>query len=88
MAKTIARLLMRGVEDIAQYTGSRVPLVFPDRPGSKRRDLHSPPLEFAKAVCRVLSLDPAVAEEVQRLRRTLLAQVSTRHLPDARQLSG
>eukprot|EP00640_Fibrocapsa_japonica_P005019 CAMPEP_0113949516 /NCGR_PEP_ID=MMETSP1339-20121228/76025_1 /TAXON_ID=94617 /ORGANISM="Fibrocapsa japonica" /LENGTH=202 /DNA_ID=CAMNT_0000956999 /DNA_START=49 /DNA_END=657 /DNA_ORIENTATION=- /assembly_acc=CAM_ASM_000762 len=56
---------------------------FPRLPGS-HLDLKSPGLEFVKAVCHVLSLDPVVELEVQVLRRSLLAQVGVREFaPEA-----
>ncbi|XP_032807748.1 DNA polymerase epsilon catalytic subunit A [Petromyzon marinus] len=45
--------------------------LFPELPGS-HLPLANPALEFAKAVCKVLSLDGAVALQVSKLRRDLL----------------
>ncbi len=45
--------------------------VFPRLPGSHLR-LTNPALEFVKSLHRVLSLDDAIAEEVNKLRRNLL----------------
>mmetsp|Transcript_45409 Transcript_45409/g.84339 ORF Transcript_45409/g.84339 Transcript_45409/m.84339 type:complete len:699 (-) Transcript_45409:391-2487(-) len=82
VSKSLAHTLLQAVEEISEHCskgGSRaVAKTFPLRAGSFRKDLANPSLEFVKCVCRVLSLDASVAEEVQRLRRTLLTQCGVR----------
>ena len=46
------------------------------------RQLSKPALEFVKAVCRVLKLDPNAEESVVVLRRQLLAQLGTKEFSD------
>ena len=50
---------------------------FPSLPGSHLH-LTNPALEFTKAVCQVLSLDSAVTNEVQLLKRNTLRLLSIR----------
>ncbi|KAG1689536.1 DNA polymerase epsilon catalytic subunit A [Nymphon striatum] len=52
-------------------SGNSETSVFPELPGSHLK-LTSPPLEFVKAVCKVLSLDANITEQVIKLRRDLL----------------
>lgn len=51
--------------------------VFPQRAGSHLH-MDNPALEFVKAVCHVLALDPSLSQEVASLRRLLLAQLRVR----------
>ena len=74
--------MLRAVQEISDYSSNDAASRFPNRAGSFRTDLKNPALEFIKAVCRVVSLDGTVSDEVQRLRRSLLAQVGSREFSD------
>ena len=67
--------MLRAVQEINDFSGKAR---FPNRAGSFRTDLKNPALEVVKAVCRVVSLDGTVTDEVMRLRRSLLAQCGYR----------
>merc|ERR1719318_524136 len=49
--------------------------IFPELPGSHLK-LTFPALEFVKAVCKVLGLDPAVQNQVRKMRRNLLKLIN------------
>jgi len=49
--------------------------IFPTLPGSHLH-LTFPALEFVKAICKVLGLDPAVEAEVRKMRRNLLKLIN------------
>jgi len=49
--------------------------IFPSLPGSHLTPTF-PALEFVKAVCKVLSLDPSTEEEVRKMRRNLLKLIN------------
>ena len=55
--------------------------VFPSLPGSHLKLTH-PALEFVKALCKVLSLDEAITEQVTQLRRNLLKLISVGEFSD------
>lgn len=55
--------------------------LFPQLPGAHLK-LMNPALEFIKAVCKVLSLDSSVAEDVDVLRRNLLRLVKVGNFSD------
>ena len=71
----LTRTLLRMVSDIDNEL--RGPECFPTMVGSFRQ-LTKPALEFVKAVCRVMRLDPAAEESVTVLRRQLLAQLGVK----------
>lgn len=75
----LTRTLLRMVTDIDN--DFRGPECFPTMVGSYRQ-LSKPALEFVKAVCRVLKLDPAAEESVVVLRRQLLAQLGTKEFSE------
>lgn len=79
MATKRSQLMLRVVQDIDDFSAAAR---FPSRAGSFRADLVSPALEFVKAVCRVIALDSVVGDEVQRLRRSLLAQCGYREFSE------
>ena len=70
--------MLRAVQEISDYSSNDAASRFPNRAGSFRTDLKNPALEFIKAVCRVVSLDGTVTDEVMRLRRSLLTQCGYR----------
>ena len=79
---TLAPKLMRLVPKIAlqQSSGS---LPFPVLPGSHLLP-RNPALEFTKTVCATLALDPTAADEVDRLKRSLLRLIGVREFaPEA-----
>ena len=49
--------------------------IFPDLPGSHLK-LTFPALEFVKAVCKVLSLDLQISDQVRKMRRNLLKLIN------------
>ncbi|KAL1117393.1 hypothetical protein AAG570_004719, partial [Ranatra chinensis] len=55
--------------------------VFPNLPGSNLKTKNAA-LEFVKAVCKVLSLDTSVEEEVARLRRNMLRLIGVGEFSD------
>ena len=55
--------------------------VFPSLPGSHLKLTH-PALEFVKALCKVLSLDDAITEQVTQLRRNLLKLINVGEFSD------
>ena len=56
--------MLRAVQEISDYSSNDAASRFPNRAGSFRTDLKNPALEFIKAVCRVVSLDGTVSDEV------------------------
>ncbi|VDP46123.1 unnamed protein product [Soboliphyme baturini] len=58
----------------ATITEGGIKMLFPRFPGSHLK-LNNPGLEFSKAICKVLSLDENIRDEVERLRRDLLKLV-------------
>lgn len=56
--------VLETVPAIKKYSGSG-PDAFPHKPGAAR-ELTNPALEFIKSLCRVLSLDPTVVDEVRQ----------------------
>ena len=77
----LSQLLFKFVDKInkkfPQITGKdeKEVSVFPELPGSHIRQTF-PALEFVKAVCKVLSLDLTLTDEVRRLRRNLLRLIN------------
>ena len=55
--------------------------VFPVLPGSHLK-LTNPALEFIKSLCKVLSLDPAITDQVNKLRRNLLKLINVGEFSD------
>jgi DNA polymerase epsilon subunit 1 len=72
ISRHFASDLSRAVDDIVKEGGGKDS--FPVLPGA-RWNSTSPPLEFIKSVAAVLELDQDVQQEVQALRRGLLAQI-------------
>merc|ERR1712072_983138 len=80
ITKTMTSKILKIVEELKEYENGHE--MFPVCAGSldnPETDSHrKPALEFIKTVCHVLSLDTTVEDEIQRMRRALLAQVGHR----------
>ena len=56
--------------------------MFPLLPGSHIK-FTNPALEFVKSLCKVLSLDPAITDQVNKLRRNLLKLINVGEFSDS-----
>lgn len=55
---------------------------FPRLPGTQSKTIN-PALEFIKSVCKVLSLDSSISEEVSKLKRNMLKLINIGEFSDA-----
>lgn len=82
LAQRLFAITQKLHKKLPQEIGSNEDSVFPVLPGSYLK-LTNPALEFVKALCRVLSLDPAIESQVNKLKRNLLRLIGVGEFSDA-----
>lgn len=55
---------------------------FPSMPGTQSKVIN-PALEFIKAICKVLTLDASISDEVAKLRRNMLKLINVGEFSDS-----